>query len=452
MRKLGYILCSVLCITVMAAGCGKGNENQGPSVPTGGLESSVTPDPVLTPDLTEEPSEAPAETPTEAPTETPTTAPTQTTAPTATPEPTKEPTAVPTPTNPPKQEYTYTGMGFKEFWTTANLNMRTLPSKEGEIITLAPKGSKVIVIRKCNETGWYEVEYNEKTGFMSNDYLTDKAPVTPTATPVPGTEEPAATPTAAPETPTTAPTENPQETLAPTEAPQATLTPTTAPTVTPAPTAPAEEQDSYLIVIDPGHQRKANSEKEPVGPGATELKDKVSSGTSGDYTGLAEYILNLNVSFYIREELESRGYGVVMTREVNSVNISNAERAEIANLLRADVFIRVHANSSSDASVEGVETLCQTSKNPYNGSLYAESSRLAKLVLEEVAEETGAKKRRVWETDTMTGINWAKVPTTILEMGYMSNEKEDRLMATEEYQRKIAKGVADAIDRYFGRE
>ena len=142
----------------------------------------------------------------------------------------------------------------------------------------------------------------------------------------------------------------------------------------------------------------------------------------------------------------------MVTREVNSVDISNAERAEIANELEADAFIRVHANNSSDATVEGVETLCQTKDNPYNGSLYAESSRLAKLVLEEVVEETGAKKRHVWETDTMTGINWAQVPTTILEMGYMSNEKEDRLMATEEYQRKIAKGVADAIDSYFGRE
>ena len=443
MKKIGYILCSVLCITAMAAGCGKGNESQGPSVPTGALQGSVTPDPVLTPGLTETPSEAPTETPTVAPTETPTIAPTETEAPTATPEPTKEPTKAPTATNPPKQEYTYTGMGFKEFWTTANLNMRTLPDKSGEVIALAPKGSKVIVIRKCNETGWYEVEYNEKTGFMSNDYLTEQAPVTPTT--APATETPTATPT-------TAVTEMPSATATPTTAPTAAPEATTAPTTVPTPTQTAQEQESYLIVIDPGHQRKANSEKEPVGPGATEMKAKVSSGTSGDFTGLAEYILNLNVSFFIKEELESRGYSVVMTREVNSVDISNAERAQIANTLKADAFIRVHANNTSDATVEGVETLCQTKENPYNGSLYEESRRLSELVLEEVVEETGAKKRRIWETDTMTGINWAMVPTTILEMGYMSNEKEDRLMATEEYQRKIAKGVADAIDRYFGRD
>ena len=94
-------------------------------------------------------------------------------------------------------------------------------------------------------------------------------------------------------------------------------------------------------------------------------------------------------------------------------------------------------------------TICQTPENPYNSEWYEESQRLSELVLEEVVEETGAKKRRVWETDTMTGINWTTVPTTILEMGFMSNPREDELMATEEYRLKIVKGVADAIDRFL---
>lgn len=204
-----------------------------------------------------------------------------------------------------------------------------------------------------------------------------------------------------------------------------------------------------IIAIDAGHQAKGNQEKEPVGPGSSTLKAKVASGTEGISTKLPEYKLTLAVSQKVKRILEERGYKVVMIRETNDVNISNAERAKTANKSGASAFVRIHANSLDNSTVAGVLTMCQTSGNPYNGELHEKSYSLSRKITDSISSATGFKNRGVQETDSMSGINWCTIPVSIVEMGFMSNPEEDQKMAQDEYQEKIAAGIADGIDAYF---
>jgi N-acetylmuramoyl-L-alanine amidase len=208
-----------------------------------------------------------------------------------------------------------------------------------------------------------------------------------------------------------------------------------------------------IICIDAGHQQHGNNDQEPVGPGSSQTKAKVSSGTKGVSTGKMEYELTLEVALKLQAELEQRGYMVIMCRTTNDVDISNVERATIANNADADAFLRIHADGAESSLTQGAHTICQTSGNPYNGNLYAQSLRLSQCVLSEFLNATGAKQLKsddgVDERDDLSGINWCSVPVTLIELGFMTNPTEDTLMSSVDYQTKMATGIANGVDRYF---
>ena len=211
-----------------------------------------------------------------------------------------------------------------------------------------------------------------------------------------------------------------------------------------------EKAKGKVVEINPGHAAKANTGREPIGPGSTTTKQKFTSGTQGVATGLAEYELNLQVSLKLRDILVARGYTVYMSRTTNDSTMSNAERARKATADGADIYVQIHANSVDSSSVSGVLNYAPASNNPYlSKSVIANSQKLATLLTKYQCAKTGQRARSNIYANDMTGINWSTVPTSIVEMGFMSNASEDRFMANSANQKLIATGIADGIDAYF---
>ena len=216
-------------------------------------------------------------------------------------------------------------------------------------------------------------------------------------------------------------------------------------------TAAVAQSNGRKIAIDPGHQgyNVDMSGQEPLGPGSSEMKTKSSTGTAGKFTGVPEYELNLNISKQLRDELENRGYEVMLTREDNDAAISNRERALLAADFGADIYVRIHANGSEDTSVNGAFTMVPSADNPYVGSLHDKSYALGEAVINAYSAACGIANKGVQLYDNMTGINWSSVPVIILEMGFMTNESDDTNMEKPDFQKLMVQGIANGIDNYF---
>jgi N-acetylmuramoyl-L-alanine amidase len=209
-----------------------------------------------------------------------------------------------------------------------------------------------------------------------------------------------------------------------------------------------ELQHEFTVVIDPGHQTHANLEQEPIGPGAGETKDKVTGGTSGVATGKPEYKLTLEASIVLGDLLKSRGLKVIYTRTVNEVNLSNRERAEIANQNNADLFVRIHADGSTDRNVHGLSVLTPAQNSSYTKPIFADSLKASQFIIDETTKNNAVKVNGISYRGDMSGFNWSKVPCTLVEMGYMTNPAEDQNMSDPVYQKNLLTNIADGIMDY----
>jgi len=216
-------------------------------------------------------------------------------------------------------------------------------------------------------------------------------------------------------------------------------------------TGGARAAGGRVVVIDPGHDARANLATEPIGPGSTTRKIKDGGGTHGVVTGIREPELTLDVSLRLRRLLRAAGVRVVMTRTSTSgPSMGNVARARIANASGAALFLRVHADGASSASARGTHTLTPALRRGWTDDVYRSSRRAATLVQAELVRALGFPDRGIQERSDFTGFNWADVPVILVEMGFMTNPSEDRALARPTVRRRQRSGLCRGTLRFMG--
>ncbi|RYD48731.1 MAG: N-acetylmuramoyl-L-alanine amidase, partial [Verrucomicrobiaceae bacterium] len=200
--------------------------------------------------------------------------------------------------------------------------------------------------------------------------------------------------------------------------------------------------DFRTVVLDPGHGGKD--------PGATNPL-----GTEARY--------NLRIAGLVKQQLETKGFKVVMTRN-SDVYLSLQERVDLANNVRENaIFISIHFNSGGRAA-RGIETFTLSPPGiSHYGSGWKASDNQSRAGNEHdsanIALATsihGSILRRLVKNTLDRGIKRARFsvlsgvrhPAILLEGGFMSHPYEARLIANEDYQKHLAFGIVEAIDKY----
>jgi len=201
------------------------------------------------------------------------------------------------------------------------------------------------------------------------------------------------------------------------------------------------------IGIDAGHQKEADGAYEPIAPDSDRSRERMSEGGVGVKTGIPEYETALVIAKKLRAKLEAAGAAVYMTRTENDVHLSNIERAEAMNAAGVDCWVRIHCDSSSDPSVNGVHMLAPSPRS--TPDIAADSLRLAKLLLSADTAATGAKPLSILIRADQTGFNWSRRPVVTAELGYLSNPAEDVRLNRAYYQDACAEGLFNGLLAYF---
>lgn len=194
-------------------------------------------------------------------------------------------------------------------------------------------------------------------------------------------------------------------------------------------------KDEKIILIDPGH---GGIDGGAVSPNGTIEKD-----------------INLTISLKLREELQNRGYRVVMTREedkglngdkgtVREKKIEDLNnRCKMKKESNCNMFISIHLNIFPQSKYYGAQVWYSSNKN---------SEKLASLLQSNFKIHLDPSNNRLEKpakNDYKILRGEDDIPSIIVECGFLSNYEEEKKLKDEEYQRKIARIISDSVEEYY---
>lgn len=176
-----------------------------------------------------------------------------------------------------------------------------------------------------------------------------------------------------------------------------------------------------LVVLDPGHGG--------YDPGAVA-------------NGLVEKDINLDVSLRVNSILKKSGVLVLMTRKTD-LFMEPIERIAMANSKEAALFVSIHNNWMKEASLNGTMTLYYPSKHLRAG--YLNEIDYALTIQKELMSGLETNDRGIIDRPNLTVLKHAKMPSVLIELGFISNPRDAALLSTEEFRQKAAEGIAKGI-------
>lgn len=178
------------------------------------------------------------------------------------------------------------------------------------------------------------------------------------------------------------------------------------------------------------------------------------SGASSD-EGITEAKINLKIALKVKALLEEAGAKVILTRSDNngiydegSGTIREKKKSDIKNRVKignessADIFVSIHLNKIPQQQYWGWQTFFKKGNE--------ESKRLAESLqngLNEIIQKEN--KREPLKIEKIYIVDHVEIPISIVECGFLSNEEEEKLLQTDEYQDKLAMGIYMGIMKYF---